>query len=223
MLAVLQLTMGNRILLLICALFTLVGANADDFEAEVRGRVFDAKTNAPLPFVNIWIKGTTHGTMSNAEGSFSLSAAYNDVICFSSVGYLAHEIVFTKNIQNPLKIALKADVREIGEVTVKPEESRAKVLMRRVQKHKKENHKKVEHFSDYKTFARTSVYVAIDSTSRVNRIIPNLNEVTMKLDGQSMRFSPIYMAEKGMSVRNRQDSTVYDKRDGIFRNHQHDG
>uniref|UniRef100_UPI0032178A10 DUF5686 and carboxypeptidase-like regulatory domain-containing protein n=1 Tax=uncultured Draconibacterium sp. TaxID=1573823 RepID=UPI0032178A10 len=208
--------MKNIILFVNIFLLTGFFAQAAEELTEVSGRVKDKSNNEPIPFVNVWVKGTMRGTMTDADGNFILSATLNDTISFSSVGYIKQEIVIDKKTKCPLEIFLETDVREIDEVTVKPEESRAKVLMRQIMKHKKENRQKVLNYADYKTFARTSVYVAIDSTSRVNRIIDNMNEVTMKIEGQQLRFSPIYLSELGKNVQNRTDSVVYNRRDGIF-------
>ncbi len=189
---------------------------ADDEPAEVSGVVSDNNTKEPIPFVNVWVKGTTHGTMTDVNGWFILSTQVNDTLSFSAVGYSKQEIIISKNTTLPLEVKLNTAVQEIDEVTVHPEESRAKVLFREIMKHKKENRQKVLNYADYKTFARTSVYVAIDSTSRINRIVDNLKEVTMKIDDQDLCFSPIYMAELGTLTQNRKDSVVYNRKDGIF-------
>ena len=105
---------------------------------------------------------------------------------------------------------------QLGEVTVRPEISRAKILLKQIQERKKENRANIEKVNDYKSFAQTTVYLAIDSTSRATRIFHNLDEVTMKLDGQDLRFSPIYLAELAEQSTNGKDSTVYNRKDGIF-------
>lgn len=208
--------MKYRIVIIIILLLGTCKGSWANAPFEISGTVKDLQTLEAVPFVNVWIKGTTRGTMTDVNGQFILSAALNDTIGFSAVGFYKQNLVVTKNTKSPVYIMLEADVQKIGEVTVRPEESRAKVLMRQVLKHKKENRQKVLNYADYKTFARTSVYMAMDSTSRVNRFIPNMNEVTLKVEGQDYRFSPIYLAELGTQTKNKKDSTVYDKRDGIF-------
>ena len=211
--------MENNIrLTILFLLFVFVSgvSGASEDATELSGYVIDKETKEPIPFVNVWIKGTTRGTMTDAGGNFMLSASLGDEISFSSVGYKKQEVTYTANIKMPLEVSLVPDVQQIGEIKVKPEESRAKVLFRRIMEHKKENREKVENYNDYKTFERTSVYMAIDSTSKVNRIIPNMNEVSMKLDDRDIRFSPIYMAELGTLTSNKKDSVVYNKKDGIF-------
>ena len=204
--------MKYKIALLLIVVFSAFGGYA----IEITGKVTDAKTNEALPFVNIWFKGTSQGTMSDVNGNFKLPPGKNDTLCFSSVGYFQREIEIEKGVNKPISVSLIEDVKELGEVKVKPEISRAKELFKLILDHKKENRENIKRVNEYKTFARTSVYVAVDSSARTNRIINNLDEVTMKMDGHNLKFSPIYMAELGKANRAGKDSTVYAKKDGIF-------
>ena len=190
--------------------------NLGVFAQEITGFVKDRKSQDPIPFSNIWVKGTTRGTMSDTNGQFVIKLSQNDTLCVSTVGYRKWEIPAKKITESPLVVFLDEEVHELGEVTVKPEVSRAKVLLKQIQERKKENRENIQKVSDYKMFERTTVYVAIDSASRANRIINNLDEVTMKLDGQSLRFSPIYLAELGKKNSFGKDSIVYNRKDGIF-------
>ena len=186
------------------------------FAQEITGFVKDRKSQEPIPFANIWVKGTTRGTMSDAGGGFIMKLSGGDTLCVSSVGYQKWEVPARKIPESPLMVFMDEEVRELGEVTVKPEISRVKVLLKQILERKRENRESIQKERDYKSFERTTVYVAIDSASRVNRIIGNLDEVTMKLDGQSLRFSPIYLAEVGEKKTNGVDSIIYNKKDGIF-------
>lgn len=186
------------------------------YSQEISGNVSEEKTKEPLPFVNIWYKGTNQGIMSDVNGNFKLPAGKNDTLCFSSVGYFQKEIKIEKGIKMPISVSLIEDVHELGEVNIKPEVLRAKVLFKQILEHKKENIENMKRVGDYKTFARTIVYVALDSSIRTNRIIKNLDEVTVKMDSHDLKFSPIYLAELGAANRNGKDSTVYTKKDGIF-------
>ncbi len=187
------------------------------FAQEINGFVKDNKTHGAIPFSNIWIKGTTIGTMSDANGKFTMRLSRKDTLCVSTVGYQRWEIPAKDITENPMTVYLQEEVMQLGEVTVKPEIPRAKVLLKKIQQRKKANRANIEKTSDYKTFAQTTVYLALDSTSKTTqRIFHNLDEVTMKLDGQSLCFSPIYLAERGEKITNGKDSVVYDRKDGIF-------
>ena len=182
----------------------------------IEGHVLDKENREPVPFCNIWIKNTTKGTMSDDYGAFVLKINATDTLCVSAVGFQKQEIPASEIKEQPLVVLLEEVVQEIGEVTVRPEISRAKVLLKKIQQRKSINRRNIQNIDDYKSFARTTVYVAIDSTSRANRIISNMDEVTMKIDGEDLRFSPIYLAELGEKSAGGVDSIVYKRRDGIF-------
>ncbi|SHK12481.1 CarboxypepD_reg-like domain-containing protein, partial [Tangfeifania diversioriginum] len=186
------------------------------FPREITGTIKDQKTQESIPYANVWIKGTITGTMSDVEGRFKMNLEKNDTLCVSSVGYQKREIPSLEITETSTTVFMQEEVKELSEVTVKPEVSRAKVLLKKIQERKDENSENIQKVNNYKTFERTTVYLAVDSTSRTNRIIGNLDEVTMKLDGQSLRFSPIYLAELGEKNVSRKDSVVYNRKDGIF-------
>lgn len=57
----------------------------------VSGRIKDAKTDEPIVGANIVIKGTQKGTVTDADGKFSLEANAGDILVVSYVGYVAKE------------------------------------------------------------------------------------------------------------------------------------
>jgi len=59
----------------------------------VGGRITDAGDGAPLPGVNVLVKGTTTGTTSDSDGNYSVNAPDGDaVLIFSFIGYQSQEI-----------------------------------------------------------------------------------------------------------------------------------
>lgn len=58
----------------------------------VRGIVADSLTNKPLHYVNILIKKSSRGTLSDNLGNFSINAHPNDTIQFSLLGYRLLEL-----------------------------------------------------------------------------------------------------------------------------------
>ena len=64
----------------------------------ITGKITDATTGDGLPGVNILIKGTLAGAVTDLEGNFSLRAQPSDVLNISFVGYVTREIeVGTQN------------------------------------------------------------------------------------------------------------------------------
>jgi TonB-linked SusC/RagA family outer membrane protein len=71
----------------------------------------------PLPGVNITIKGTTKGTVTDASGAFSVEVPSPEtVLIFSFVGYASLEI--TVGTQTSIDVVLVPDVTSLGEIVV---------------------------------------------------------------------------------------------------------
>ena len=71
----------------------------------------------PLPGVNISIKGTQLGTISDMGGYFSLKAKKGDIIVFSYLGFKNYEYVVSRAISN-LSVSLTEDIESLEEVIV---------------------------------------------------------------------------------------------------------
>ena len=83
---------------------------------EITGNITDASGEA-LVGVNIRIKGTNRGTISDLEGNFSIDVNdRNAVLEFSYVGYHSQEISVAD--QNIINIQLEEDILGLGEVVV---------------------------------------------------------------------------------------------------------
>lgn len=83
----------------------------------ITGQVTDAADGMTIPGVNVMEKGTTNGTATDIDGSFSLRvSSSNAVIVISSVGYQTQEIPL--NGQQSLSVALAADEKTLEEVVV---------------------------------------------------------------------------------------------------------
>jgi TonB-linked SusC/RagA family outer membrane protein len=82
----------------------------------VTGRVLSADDEQGLPGVNVIVKGTTEGTITDADGNYSLRAPDDGVLVFSFVGYTQQEIAIGgKTIIN---VSLQPDIQSLGEVVV---------------------------------------------------------------------------------------------------------
>ena len=105
-----------RIKLYTCLWLLLLSQLALAQSKAITGQVTDLETAEPLPGVNIRIKGTSQGTVSNLNGKFSLDAAPGDVLLFTFVGYLPEEI--TVENQTHLEVSLVSDLKTLSEVVV---------------------------------------------------------------------------------------------------------
>ncbi len=83
----------------------------------ISGKVTDSETGDALPGVNVLVKGTTTGTVTNVEGSYSLSVpASAETLVFSSVGYTSTEVPI--NNRSVIDVAINSDIKSLSEVVV---------------------------------------------------------------------------------------------------------
>lgn len=81
---------------------------------KVTGTVTD-KTGAPLPGVNVLEKGTTNGSITDANGKYSLNVGKGKTLMFSYIGFTTREVVVNQNV---IDIALQEDLQALDEVVV---------------------------------------------------------------------------------------------------------
>lgn len=86
-------------------------------QRQITGRITDSEDNGPLPGVNVLVKGTTTGTVSDIDGNYSISVSGdNAILTFSSIGYSTQEI--TVGNQSTINVQMAADVQSLQEVVV---------------------------------------------------------------------------------------------------------
>ena len=86
----------NRILVLILFCIGTFSLQAQNFS--VSGTVDEADTGLPLPGVNIILKNTTNGVVTDFDGNYTINnIAAGDVLVFSYVGFLPQEITVGEN------------------------------------------------------------------------------------------------------------------------------
>lgn len=83
----------------------------------VKGTIVDASTGISLVGVNIFIKGTTKGTVTDIDGNYTLKVeGENPVLVFSFIGYKMLEMEYSG--QQELNIRMESSVSDIDEVVV---------------------------------------------------------------------------------------------------------
>ena len=93
------------------------GAVAEQQQIKISGTVTEASTNQPMPGVNIQIKGTTTGAISDVNGKFTLTSKdANATVVFSFIGYVSQEVALAG--KTTINVALVAEVSQLSEVVV---------------------------------------------------------------------------------------------------------
>lgn len=84
-------------------------------KVNVTGKVVDTSGKS-IPGINIVIKGTSDGTISNFDGQFALSVSVGETLVFSYIGMDTREIVFEG--QSTLNVVMQETFSSIDEVVV---------------------------------------------------------------------------------------------------------
>jgi iron complex outermembrane recepter protein len=84
-------------------------------DKEVKGKVVDGKTGDALPGVSVMLKGTTRGTTTSADGTYSINATDNGTLVLSFVGYESKEISVANGTFN---VVLTPSTETLAEVAV---------------------------------------------------------------------------------------------------------
>lgn len=83
----------------------------------ITGKVTSVEDDAPLPGVNILVKGTTTGTTSDLDGNYTISVPNAEAtLVFQFVGYLTEEVPVGN--QTSIDISLTVDFVQLGEIVV---------------------------------------------------------------------------------------------------------
>ena len=67
-------------------------------QMSIKGKVIDKVTQDPLPGVNIVVKGTTNGVVTDFDGIYTINnIKTGDILVFSFIGYKPIEISVDSN------------------------------------------------------------------------------------------------------------------------------
>ena len=103
--------MIKKILVLFLAVFS-VAVYAQN--VTITGTVTDVNQE-PLTGVNVVVKGSTTGAITDIDGNFSVSGKKGSTLVFSYIGMLTQEVVYKGT---PMRIILKDDSKALEEVVV---------------------------------------------------------------------------------------------------------
>lgn len=90
------------------------------------GKIIDARTSEPLPFVNVAIRANRTGTQGNVDGYFTLLKVPTDTttLILSYIGYITTTIKLVPDAPiNGVTIEMEPDNAELDEVVVKGEKT----------------------------------------------------------------------------------------------------
>jgi TonB-linked SusC/RagA family outer membrane protein len=85
-------------------------------ERQIKGKVTDGSNGSAAPGVAVKVKGTTRGTVTDAEGNYRINADANSTLVFSSVGFTTTEKAVGSATE--LNVSLAQSAENLNEVVV---------------------------------------------------------------------------------------------------------
>ena len=102
---------------IIFILFVIVFSANRFAERKINGIVTDATNGNPIPGVNVVVKGTTRGTVTNINGYYQISLLPEDrFLVFTSIGFVKEEIAIKE--QPKINVIMHPDSKALQEVVV---------------------------------------------------------------------------------------------------------
>ncbi|MGB3780426.1 MAG: TonB-dependent receptor plug domain-containing protein, partial [Tunicatimonas sp.] len=86
-------------------------------QTTVSGTVTDASDGTGVPGVNVLVKGTSTGTITDVEGNYNVTVSgESPILVFSSVGFATQEIIVDD--QSTIDLAMEPDIQSLQEIVV---------------------------------------------------------------------------------------------------------
>lgn len=96
--------------------FVLALTTAWGQDRMISGRVTSSEDGASLPGVNVVVKGTANGTVTDADGNYKLNVTGDGALIFSFIGYETQEVAIGQ--RSVVDIVLGSDSKQLSEVVV---------------------------------------------------------------------------------------------------------
>src|SRR5687767_297282 len=86
-------------------------------DRSVSGKVSSSEDGSALPGVNVLLKGTTVGTVTDATGSYAITVPTGDgILIFSFIGLLTQEVDIAE--RTSIDVTMSSDITQLTEVIV---------------------------------------------------------------------------------------------------------
>ena len=104
--------------LLYCLVFTLMLNLSESWaqERNITGKVTSIDDGSPVPGMNVIVKGTATGTITDADGVYTLTVGNDTTLIFSFIGYVSQEIAVGN--RSVIDLQMVTDVRQLSEIVV---------------------------------------------------------------------------------------------------------
>ena len=185
-------------LVFLIVMISVSGARAQ--KTVILGKITEAGTTTPIPYVNVIFKDTYTGTMSDLNGNYNLSSTNpTSVIEVSAVGYKKQVFKIRLNQINRINVSMVEDVISLGEISVRPGEDPAIPIFRKVVNRKKDNNPANFPSWQSKLYSKIEIDIKnINGSLRKKKMLKQFNFVFKYIDSleiQGKTFLPVFFTE----------------------------
>jgi hypothetical protein len=168
----------------------------------IRGKVSDAETGEALPYITVFISGTTLGTSTDFEGFYEINTGIRaDSIVAKSVGYKRVAKAVRANSTQTINFALESNSNSLVEVVVKPGVNKALRIVRNAQDNRKKFN--IERLEQYEYESFTKVQIAVDNITekfKKRKIYKSMESLfdtisSLKADTNAIPVLPVFVSE----------------------------
>ncbi|MCX7861568.1 MAG: DUF5686 and carboxypeptidase regulatory-like domain-containing protein [Bacteroidales bacterium] len=195
----------KRISLIILYIFIAIFIQAQQI-TKIMGKVTDAQTNEPLPFVNIVIKGTKAGCITDINGNYKLETKeIGDSIIASFVGYKRKAQKIYPGRFQTINFQLEPSSIELQEVTIvtkkrkRNKDTLALELLDKIWEHKQKNDIDKLDFYEYETYNKVQFDLNnLSDKFFENKILKQFEFVKRYIDTSTVNgkaYLPVFILE----------------------------
>ena len=161
------------------------------------GTVTDLQTGEPIPFVNITIKHTTTGTMTDTIGHFSLRfPMLTDTLYFTAIGYTSVNKLLPREDMHNIEVSMKPETFDILEVQVAPDEGPMRELFQHIMDRKKKNNPDQYNKYSYKKYSQWEYQINNIGEKMLDSKAFRKNANVIKTAADSSKYLPLYFSEQ---------------------------
>lgn len=173
--------------------------NSSAQTTKVSGKIVDAITREPLPFVNIIFKGTNIGATSDIEGKYTISATVKvDSLVISYIGYTKVTRAVKYGITQEINIGLSQGI-ELAAIEVRPGENPAHRILRKIIANKDKNDREKYDYYEYEVYNKVEFDLNNLSEDFQNKkLLKPFSFIFDKIDSSNTKekpYLPVFMTE----------------------------
>lgn len=177
---------------------------------KIMGKIIDAETKEPIPFVNMILKGTNVGATTNFEGLYTIETKVkSDTLIVRCIGYKQQRIRIQKDHFQKLDIMMEPSSTKLEEVVVKYTGNPADRILDAVRKNKEKNNSFGYDYVEYEAYNKIQFDINnIDEKFTKNKTFRKFSFIFNYLDTSTVNgkvYLPFFLSETVSDVYLKQD------------------